>query len=107
MIKVTYREQHFQLNMEGHACSGEPGRDLVCSAASVLAYTLANNVAGLEADGKVRGMTLELNNGSAEIRCTPCARYREVVKLIYCTIIQGFEMLARDYPEFVEFTYLQ
>ena len=44
MILVTYYRSYNRLTVEGHAHSGEPGKDLVCASASILAYTLAANV---------------------------------------------------------------
>lgn len=99
MICVNYHRRHYVLTVSGHAYSGAAGQDLVCAAASMLAQTLAANVQNLEADGCVREMTVQLDNGSAEIRCLPCSRYRNVVALVYDTVCTGFQLLAKDYPE--------
>lgn len=98
MIYVNYHRRYHVLTVSGHAYSGTAGQDLVCAAASMLAQTLAANVQNLEAEGSVLEMNVQLGEGAAEIRCTPCSRYRAVVSLVYDTICMGFRLLARDYP---------
>ena len=44
MIQVIYYRQYNRVTVEGHAGSGPDGHDLVCSAVSALALTLAGNV---------------------------------------------------------------
>ena len=44
MIEVKYNRYLNRLTMDGHAGSAPIGHDLVCSAASILAHTLAANV---------------------------------------------------------------
>ena len=104
MITVVYRPKYNSLTMEGHAYSGEPGRDLVCSAASMLAHTLLANVRCLEAQGAVRDVAVEWKEGNAFIRCTPTSRMKHTVPLVYRSIIVGFELLAHDYPANISFT---
>lgn len=107
MITVIYHKKYNALTMEGHAYSGEPGHDLVCSAASMLANTLAANVAVLEDGGQVRDMHTELEHGKADVRCTPVGRYRAVVTVIFDAVCAGFALLARDYPENITYEVME
>ena len=106
MITVEYRPKYNVLSVEGHAYSGEPGHDLVCSAASMLAHTLAANVQALKAQGAVRDVVVELESGKAYIRCTPTSRMKSISPLIYNSICLGFELLARDYPHNISYKIL-
>ena len=104
MIHVVYHRKFYRLIMDGHAQSAEHGRDIVCAAASILAYTLANNVASMAASGQIRmSPVVRLEEGSAEVCVTPRSGFRAVVTLIFDTICAGFALLARDYPEYITY----
>lgn len=103
MITVQYHRKHCRLTVDGHAHSGEAGHDIVCAAASILAYTLAANVQGMEAAGRVREVTLELEPGHAEISCRPVHKYQAVVELIFGSVCAGFEILAADRPDNIRY----
>jgi uncharacterized protein YsxB (DUF464 family) len=99
MIHVTYYRQHNRVTVEGHAGSGPKGHDLVCSAVSALALTLAGNVSHMQAQDAVHGVIIELKEGNAEIQCTPYRRYKDSAEQIYRAICVGFELLATKYPD--------
>ena len=99
MINVVYHRKYNRVTVEGHAGSGPEGHDLVCASVSALALTLAGNVSYLEAQGAVWDVITKLEEGSAEIQCTPYRRYKDSVALIYGAICAGFELLATKYPE--------
>ena len=103
MIQVTYYRNYHRLTVEGHARSGAPGHDLVCAGASTLAYTLAANVGNLEALGHVQETTVVLEPGKAEIGCRPRNGARAVVARIFEAVCVGFELLARDNPEYISY----
>ena len=104
MIQVTYYRRYNRVTIEGHAGSGPKGHDLVCSAVSALALTLAGNVSYMEAEEAVRSVTINLNEGNAEIQCTPHMRYKDSVAQIYRSICVGFELLATKYPENISYS---
>lgn len=99
MIHVTYYRQHNRVTVEGHAGSGPEGHDLVCSAVSALTLTLAGNISFMKAQDAVYSEILKLEEGNAEIQCTPYRRYRESVEQIFRAICVGFELLSTKYPE--------
>ena len=103
MIQAVYYRKYNRLTLEGHARSGEPGHDLVCASASMLAYTLAANVANMADHGQVRAHVTELNPGSAEVSCNPASRYKQTVTLVFDTVCVGFELLAHSYPENISY----
>ena len=98
MITVQYHSKNCSLTVDGHAYSGEAGNDIVCAAASILAYTLAANVQEMEAADRVREVTLELEQGHAEISCRPVHKYQSVAELVFSSVCAGFEILAANFP---------
>jgi uncharacterized protein YsxB (DUF464 family) len=103
MIQVIYYRRYNRVTVEGHAGSGPEGHDLVCASVSALALTLAGNVAYMKAQDAVYGEILKLNEGNAEIQCTPYRRYKDSVEQIFRAICVGFELLATKYPENISY----
>lgn len=103
MIQVTYYKEYHRVTIEGHAYSGTPGHDLVCAGASTLAYTLAANVARLDALNQVRDSVISLESGKAEICCKARGKYSAIVSLIFNAVCSGFELMARDNPDYISY----
>ena len=103
MINVVYHRKYNRVTVKGHAGSGPEGHDLVCSAVSALALTLAGNVAHMEAQEAVYDVITKLEEGNAEIQCTPYRRYKDSVAQIYRAICVGFELLATKYPDNISY----
>ena len=103
MIKAIYYRRYNRLTIEGHANSGEPGHDLVCAGVSVLAYTLAANVGNMEANCLIRNPIVKLESGVAEISCEPKHKAAAFVSRIFEAVCVGFEMLDRDYPQYISY----
>jgi uncharacterized protein YsxB (DUF464 family) len=106
MIHVTYDKHHNRVAVHGHAGSAPIGHDLVCAAVSALALTLAGNVSYMQAQDAVYEVVIKLDEGNAEIQCTPHRRYKNSVAQIYCAICVGFELLATKYPENISYDVL-
>lgn len=104
MITVTYHRKWHRLSVEGHAETGEPGFDLVCAAATILARTLAAHVAELSAEKRiVKEPHIKLQEGCAEISCKPVHRFASMVELIYDSVIRGFLLMSEQFPEAVTY----
>ena len=103
MIQVTYYRSYNRITIQGHARSGEPGHDLICAGVSTLAYTLAANVSNLKDNGHARNVIMKLEPGDAEISCTVRIGAMAIVTRIYEAICVGFEILARDYPDYISY----
>ena len=106
MIQVTYHRLYNRVTVEGHAGSGPEGHDLVCSAVSTLALTLAGNVSYMAAQEAVWDVITKLEEGNAEIQCTPYRRYKDSVAQIFRAVCVGFELLATKYPENIKYEVL-
>jgi uncharacterized protein YsxB (DUF464 family) len=103
MIRATYWRQLHRVTVEGHALSDEPGKDLVCAAASALALTLAENAKALQGGGQARNAVTELDSGKAEVFCNPVSKYRAVTTLTFDAICTGFAALAKLYPDYISY----
>lgn len=69
--------------MSGHAGAGEPGRDIVCAALSILMYSLMAS----GAEGRVERGEAELLLPDRDVDVALC----------------GFRLLAESYPEYVSY----
>ncbi len=103
MIEVVYYREYNRLTVKGHAQSNEPGRDLICSACSILALTMAANVGHMNASGFVTDAVTILEEGNAEISCKPKARYKAIVKQTFMSVCVGFEILADKFPDYISY----
>ena len=105
MIHVTYYRSYHRLTVSGHANSGRKGKDLICCAASTLAYTMGANVEQMYESGIVRNpvTVFKDKDGEAEISCNPKPNMKNLVTMVFDSICVGFEMLAAKYPDFVSY----
>ena len=103
MIEVIYYRKHSRVTVTGHANSGESGHDLVCAAASALAYTLAGNIGSLYTQESIKTPVIRLQEGDTELSCVPVSRMKHVVMLIFDSICTGFELMQTYYPENIKY----
>ena len=103
MIQATYYRSYNRLTVTGHAGSAEPGHDLVCASASILAYTLAANVANMADNGQVRAPIMDMDEGNTEISCKPRHNLKATVTLVFDAVCAGFDLLAYQYPEYITY----
>lgn len=105
MIDIRFDPKTFTLMMDGHADSVESGADLVCCSASTLFYTLAQNLYEYH-NGLEKPVRFKDNSGHGRISCQPKKEYRKTITVIYSTILNGFDALAKQYPENISFRIL-
>lgn len=98
MIEV--KRNGLTLTIKGHAQSAEKGKDLICASASILFYTLVENISRLEDMGKCKSQIKALE-GDAEVKVIASPSEFDVVTSIFNTIMVGYEVLANEYPEFI------
>lgn len=106
MITVEYAhsDRAFCLQVYGHARSAPKGEDLVCCAASTLVYTAAQSALDLYEQGALRQFPdTILASGNAQVAALAMHEGREKVEQMFRTVAAGFELLARQYPEYIVF----
>ena len=104
MIRVTQTDdgKTLALAVTGHAGKGPKGEDIVCAAATMLAYTLAQNVSKYRLGLKGRPK-IQMKEGDIIVRCRPKDRHRNQLRLVYETIGEGYRLLSFNYPDAVEY----
>ena len=106
MMFVEFVESHgvLCLSIEGHAETAPKGEDLICAAASTLAYTAAYSMEKLSEEGKFKDngeFLAQLEPGDCLLVCTPKPEYLAVARLMLMTVLYGFYVLKEAFPEVV------
>lgn len=102
-LLVDADKRECSLTVKGHAGQAPTGQDIVCSAASILAYTLAHCIKNMWELGSLEEHSIVLDGGDASIecKCEDDEIFAEVFQT-YSVIKVGFSLLARNYPQYVE-----
>lgn len=91
------------LRMKGHAQFADAGKDVICAAASILVYTVAQTVSYMFSDGKLRRKPcIRLAKGDALVAVRPREDYYEEALYAFFIAQVGYGLLARNYPQFVK-----
>lgn len=98
MIRARYGRRSLSLDLRGHAQYGPKGKDIVCAAASALAFTAA---AALQDESERFYPRVVEQPGALRIACEPAEGSRRACRRLLDTIWIGFELLAQQFPEYV------
>ena len=107
MIKVTFAHEKdigtIALKVKGHAGQAGKGNDIVCSAVSILTYTVAQYLKYVYKQGGLQKKpNIKLNDGDALIVAKPTEEYEGEVLNAFFVAEVGYSLLAHNYPQFVE-----
>lgn len=102
MINIEYDRENLILKMKGHANAVNTGNDPVCAAASMLMYTLAQNVMYLQDAGVAEDVHVILEEGNALVSCR-AKEEKETLLCVFDTVTTGFALLAGNYRDHVKF----
>ena len=99
MTNVKYVQEGNKHSLEicGHA-GYNPGCDIVCSGASVLAYTLLETINGEEEKGNIEIRESSVSEGEVKIIFREHTDSHDRINGIMNAIMTGYEMLADQYP---------
>ena len=101
-VEYVHSDKAFCIQVYGHARSAPKGEDLVCCAASTLAYTAAQSALNLYERGALKQFPdVVVNSGNAQVAAVAASDAIEMVGQMFCTIATGFDMLARQYPDYL------
>lgn len=101
-VEYTNRGGMFRLKADGHAAWDKTGRDLVCAAESMLAYTLLQSLQEAKERGWVQELDTDIWDGGILAEAVPAPNSMIRVATIYRTVLTGYRMLSRRYPHNVE-----
>lgn len=91
------------LDLNGHAGAAAKGEDIVCSAASILAYTVAQEVKEMQEKGKLKKKpNIRLEDGSATITCKPVKNAFSEALHIFKVAQTGYRLLNANFGEYVQ-----
>ena len=102
MIDIEFNPSEYSIKMTGHANADVEGKDIVCSAASTLVYTLKDSLE--QASDMLEDLTATVEKGNAEVKCTPKTQFEGNIQTIYWVVLNGFASLAESYPDYVTFS---
>ena len=103
-VDFTHKKRSFCLQVYGHARSAPKGEDLVCCAASTLIYTSAQNALLLYEQGALQQFPDEvLVSGNGQVSVMAKTETQKQVEQMFRTIAVGFDMLARQYPDYIKY----
>ena len=91
------------LHVKGHAGSNVIGHDIICASASILAYTLAQNIKMSDERGHLKfSPKIKLKEGDSIITCRAKDEetYAELLHT-FLVIQTGYVLLAHNYPQYV------
>ena len=111
MLEITVCLSQNSIRMSGHANYNEQGKDIVCSAASILFYTLADTLTKFK-DGLKKEPRIHIRGENEKkidcfISCRPKEEYMLNFQTVYFTIVNGFELLANGYPENISLKFIE
>lgn len=96
MIKVVFTPKEYKLEVTGHAGAGAHGADIVCAAASMLFYTLAESLK--QSEDMLKAYEVQEEPGNGCINCSPKEEYEGNIQRSYWTILNGYQLLMDTYP---------
>ena len=102
MIEIRFNPDRMELKINGHAGQAEKGQDIVCSAVSILFYTLAQAVTDSK-DMLTEEPKINIEDGNGYVSCKPKEEYKATMQRTYWTVLTGFELLTQGYKDYVSF----
>ena len=100
MTTVTFDPKTLELEIKGHAGQNTKGKDIVCAAISTLFYTLGQALIDSE-DMLEEKPIFKDEDGAGYLCCKPKEEYECNIARSYWTILEGFELLSKNYPKYV------
>ena len=99
MIQVEFYPNDLKLSIKGHAGHAEPGKDIVCAAASILYYTLCQSLTDSEDLLKKAGLIISMNEEESSVQAKPKKGSEATIQHIFWVVLEGIQLLADDYPK--------
>lgn len=102
-FEITENGRTLILNLKGHAGAADAGKDIVCASASILAYTVAQEVTDMYNKGRLKKKpNIRLDEGDATITCKPVKTSMTEALHVFKVAQTGFRLLANSFPDYVQ-----
>jgi uncharacterized protein YsxB (DUF464 family) len=111
MITVRFYQKPSQgsihMTIKGHAGAAPKGEDLVCSAATMLAYTVAQAVQFMNEQGQLKkNPKISIREGEAKIIAMPTDEGYAMALHTFWVAQCGIHVLQHNYPQHVKLEHL-
>lgn len=102
MVEIKFKPKELSLSVEGHAGQAEKGKDIVCAAVSILFYTLAQSVID-STEMLEEEPVINIEDGNGTVSCKPKQTFLGTIQRTYWTVLEGLQLVADEYKEYVNF----
>ncbi len=105
MVTAVFLRKGEKISMEvsGHSGFGTKGNDIICSACSILTYTLAAIIESERDEEKFKSAPkIDVGKESISISCEPKEKYYNEILHAFFVTETGFMLLEHNYPEYVK-----
>lgn len=86
-----------KVEVTGHAQFAEQGSDIVCSAVSMIMYTIANKLDAME-----KFITIEIDEEDGGYMQIEVVKSDDETELLMDTLILGLKMIEEQYNEYID-----
>lgn len=101
-VSVNWTGDMVKASVSGHAGYAESGKDIVCSAVSILAFTLRRVFIGAVCDEMADSYEENVPLGTLEVQMRVYPKYKTLVKVKIEAVFTGFEILAENMPDYIK-----
>ena len=102
VFKVNEETGEIALTVKGHAGYAGVGYDIVCASATILAYTIAQNITTMHEVGRLKEEPkITLEEGNILVSCIPTEEAFEEAFHAYIVVLGGYMILAKNYKKYV------
>ena len=112
MVKIHFWQEKdkgsIHMKVKGHANTAPKGEDLVCSAATMLVYTVAQALTFMYEQGQLEEKPrITIREGKAIVAAKPKEDYLAEVLHTFWVAQCGAHVLAKNYPDHVSLNHLK
>lgn len=105
-VEIYNNKNELRMCISGHAGYGElnnlpSGCDIVCSAISIISYTVMQRVTDMENEGKTISTEIDYKPGYVSIFVTVQDNFRKELSWTVETIKTAYKLLSDTYPDFI------
>lgn len=102
MTRIDLEKYHdtYMFRSMGHTGFATVGKDILCSAVSVLCYTLREYLENAHSKGDVTALSYDFSEGSVEIDFSFSEEESSAVEGVRA-ILFGFELLRENFPDHI------
>lgn len=101
MIEISVNMKEYCVEVKGHANSAPKGEDIICAGISALFYTLYEVLYQNKEMLEKKSLKSIMVDGEGTIYCKPKKEYEGNVQMMYLTVLTGLELMAKNYPEYI------